>query len=81
VFILDRVKYSSCDSQAKIPVDSNARCFTCFGSGSSTHKARLVAGGNWTLNDKEDIYSGFFCMDTVRIGFFRRALRTLMFCM
>jgi hypothetical protein len=22
------------------------------------HKARLVAGGNWTGNDKEDIYSG-----------------------
>jgi hypothetical protein len=22
------------------------------------HKARLVAGGNWTVNDKEDIYSG-----------------------
>jgi hypothetical protein len=21
------------------------------------HKARLVAGGNWTVNDKEDIYS------------------------
>jgi hypothetical protein len=23
------------------------------------HKARLVAGGNRTVNDKEDIYSGF----------------------
>jgi hypothetical protein len=34
------------------------------------HKARLVAVGNWTVNDKEDIYSGFVCMDTVRIGFF-----------
>jgi hypothetical protein len=33
------------------------------------HKARLVAGGNWTSNDKEDIYSGVFHMDTVRIGF------------
>jgi hypothetical protein len=32
--------------------------------------ARLVAGGNWTVNDKEDIYSGVVCMDTVRIGFF-----------
>jgi hypothetical protein len=21
------------------------------------HKARLVAGGNWTLNDKEDIFN------------------------
>jgi hypothetical protein len=34
------------------------------------HKARLVAGGNWIVNDKEDIYSGFVRMDTVRIGFF-----------
>jgi hypothetical protein len=34
------------------------------------HKARLVAGGNWTINDKEDIYSGVLRMDTVRIGFF-----------
>jgi hypothetical protein len=33
------------------------------------HKARLVAGGNWTVNDKEDIYSGVVRMDTVRIGF------------
>jgi hypothetical protein len=32
------------------------------------HKARLVAGGNWTINDKEDIYSGVVRMDTVRIG-------------
>jgi hypothetical protein len=36
VFILDRVKSSSCDFPAKIPVDSNARCFTCFSSGSSS---------------------------------------------
>jgi hypothetical protein len=34
------------------------------------HKARLVANGNWTVNDKEDIYSGVFRMDTVRMGFF-----------
>jgi hypothetical protein len=36
VFILDRVKSSSCDCPEKIPVDmySNARCFTCFSSGS-----------------------------------------------
>jgi hypothetical protein len=34
------------------------------------HKSRLVAGGNWTINDKEDIYSGVVRMDTVRIGFF-----------
>jgi hypothetical protein len=24
---------------------------------------------NWTVNDKEDIYSGVVCIDTVRIGF------------
>jgi hypothetical protein len=34
------------------------------------HKARLVADGNGTVNDKEDIYSGVVRMDTVRIGFF-----------
>jgi hypothetical protein len=34
------------------------------------HKARLVSYGNWTVNDKEDIYSGVVRMDTVRIGFF-----------
>jgi hypothetical protein len=34
------------------------------------HKARLVAGDNRTVNDKEDIYSGVVRMDTVRIGFF-----------
>jgi hypothetical protein len=34
------------------------------------HKASLVAGSNWTVNDKEDIYSGVVNMDTVRIGFF-----------
>jgi hypothetical protein len=34
------------------------------------HKARLVAGGNWTVNDKEDICPGVVRMDTVRIGFF-----------
>jgi hypothetical protein len=33
------------------------------------HKARLVTGGNWTVNDKKDIYSGVVRMDTVRIGF------------
>jgi hypothetical protein len=31
-------------------------------------KARLVVGGIWTVNDKEDIYSGVVCMDTLRIG-------------
>jgi hypothetical protein len=38
------------------------------------HKARLLAGGNWTVNDKEDIYSGVVRMDTVRIGFFLEGL-------
>jgi hypothetical protein len=36
VFILDRVKSSSCDCPAKIPVDSNASSFTYFSSGSSS---------------------------------------------
>jgi hypothetical protein len=44
------------------------------------HKARLVAGGNWTVNDKEDIYSGVVCMDTVRIGFFLGELYGLSCC-
>jgi hypothetical protein len=37
VFRLDRVKSSSCDCLAKIPVDedSNASCFIPFSSGSS----------------------------------------------
>jgi hypothetical protein len=37
-FILDRVMSSFCDCTKKIPVDSNARCFTCFSSGSSSTK-------------------------------------------
>jgi hypothetical protein len=38
VFILDRVKSSSCDCPSKIhvAVDYNASCFTCFSSGSSS---------------------------------------------
>jgi hypothetical protein len=36
VFRLDRVNSSSCDCPEKIPVDSNASCFTCFSSGSSS---------------------------------------------
>jgi Reverse transcriptase (RNA-dependent DNA polymerase) len=44
------------------------------------HKARLVAGGNWTENEKEDIYSGIVRMDTVRIGFFFRDLYGLSCC-
>jgi hypothetical protein len=34
------------------------------------HKARLVAGGNWTGNHKEDMYLGVPLMDTIRICFF-----------
>ena len=33
-------------------------------------KARLVAGGNWTNPDKEDLYSGVVGMESVRLGFF-----------
>jgi hypothetical protein len=44
------------------------------------HKARLVVGGIWTVNDKEDIYSGVVCMDTVRIGFFLGELYGLSCC-
>jgi hypothetical protein len=34
------------------------------------HNARIVAGVNWTVNDKDNIYSGVVKMDTVRIRFF-----------
>jgi hypothetical protein len=44
------------------------------------HKASLVAGGNWTVNDKEDIYPGVVRMDTVRIGFFLGELYGLSCC-
>jgi Reverse transcriptase (RNA-dependent DNA polymerase) len=44
------------------------------------HKARLVAGGNWTENEKEDIYSGVVRMDIVRIGFFLGELYGLSCC-
>jgi hypothetical protein len=44
------------------------------------HKARLVACGDWTVNDKEDIYSGVVRMDTVRIGFFLGELSGLSCC-
>jgi hypothetical protein len=44
------------------------------------HKARLVAGGNWTINDKEDIYSGVVRMDTIRIEFFLGELYGLSCC-
>jgi hypothetical protein len=38
------------------------------------HKARLVAGSNWT------VYSGVVRMDTVRIGFFLGELYGLLCC-
>jgi hypothetical protein len=44
------------------------------------HKERLVAGGNWTVNDKEDIYSGVVRMYTVRIGFFLGELYGISCC-
>jgi hypothetical protein len=44
------------------------------------HKARLVAGGNWTINDKEDIYSEVVRKDIVRIGFFLGELHGLSCC-
>jgi hypothetical protein len=44
------------------------------------HKARLVAVGNWTVNDKEDIYSGVVREDTVRIGVFLGELYGLLCC-
>jgi hypothetical protein len=44
------------------------------------HKARLVAGSNWTVNNKEDIYSVVVRMDTVRIGVFLGELYGLSCC-
>jgi hypothetical protein len=44
------------------------------------HKERLVEGGSWTLNDKEDIYSRVVCMDTVRNRFFLGELYRLSCC-
>jgi hypothetical protein len=44
------------------------------------HKSRLVAGGNWIFNDKENIYSGVARMDTIRIGFFFGELYGLSCC-
>jgi hypothetical protein len=44
------------------------------------HKARLVAGSNWTINDKEDIYSGVVHVDTVRIRFLLGELYGLSCC-
>jgi hypothetical protein len=44
------------------------------------HKARLVAGGKWTENEKEEIYSDVVQMNTVRIGFFLGELYGLSCC-
>jgi hypothetical protein len=44
------------------------------------YKPRLVAGDNWTVNEKEDNYSGVFRMDTLRIRFFFRELYGLSCC-
>jgi hypothetical protein len=44
------------------------------------NKERIVAGGDLTVKDKEDIYSGSVCMDTVRIGFFLGELYGLLCC-
>jgi hypothetical protein len=44
------------------------------------NKASLVADGNWTLNDKEHIYSGVVRVDTVRFGFFLVELYGLSCC-
>jgi hypothetical protein len=44
------------------------------------HKTRLVEGGNSTVNDKVDIYSGVVRMDTVRVVFFLGELYGLSCC-
>jgi hypothetical protein len=44
------------------------------------HNERLGAGGDWTVNDNEDIYSGVVRMDTLRIGFFLGELYGLSCC-
>ena len=43
-------------------------------------KARLVAGGNWTVTPKEDIYSGVIGMDSVRLAFALAAMHDLDVC-
>jgi hypothetical protein len=43
-------------------------------------KARLVAGGNWTELEREDIYSGVVALETVRTGFFLGQLNNLSCC-
>ena len=43
-------------------------------------KARLVAGGNWTDLEKDDIYSGVVGLDTIRMGLFLGQLNKLQCC-
>ena len=43
-------------------------------------KARLVADGNHTTMDKEDIYSGVVGLDTIRLGFQLAAMNDLLVC-
>ena len=43
-------------------------------------KARLVAGGNWTVTPKEDIYSGVIGMDSVRLAFTLASMHDLDVC-
>ena len=43
-------------------------------------KSRLVAGGNWTTLEKDDIYSGVVGLDTVRMGMFLGELNNLKGC-
>jgi hypothetical protein len=40
----------------------------------------LFAGGKWTINEKEDIYSGVVRMNNVRVGFFLGELYRLSCC-
>ena len=44
------------------------------------HKARLNADGNWTVNDKEDIYSGVVRMNSIWIEIFLGELNGLSRC-
>ena len=41
------------------------------------HKARLVAGGNWTDPDGADVYSGMVTTEAVRIGLLVAAANNL----
>jgi hypothetical protein len=43
-------------------------------------KARLVAGGNWTITPKEDRYSGVIGMDSVRLAFALASMHNLDVC-